>query len=124
MVEEENSKFYQVEYNLIAAGMGPICEQTKKVHNIINGMTGKPSSDIKDLENTQTFTDAFIEAHKLYGNPEAIIVKINQNEDANKFDQLFPIEGLSDHGIVYDTYTFQELIDLGTFDEETGKFTV
>jgi hypothetical protein len=43
MIEEENNKFYQVEYNLIASGMGPICEEAHKVHKILNDMTGQPS---------------------------------------------------------------------------------
>jgi hypothetical protein len=39
MVDEENSRFYQVEYNLIASGMGPINDSVKKVHKILNTNT-------------------------------------------------------------------------------------
>jgi hypothetical protein len=61
-------------------------------------MTGKPRDAQKALQNRKCFTEAFIEAHKLYDNPDAIIVKVAQPGDKNQFDQLFAIEELLSNG--------------------------
>jgi hypothetical protein len=63
-------------------------------------------------------------AHLHYGNPDAMVVKINQMSDRNKFDQLFPTEYLASKGIYYESLSFQELLDMGEFDESNGKFSV
>lgn len=128
MVEKQDSQYqvYQVEYNLIASGMGPICEEIKKVHIILNSMEHGSSvtQDDKTLQNTKCFSQALETAHQLYGVQDAIIVKVNQSFDKNQYDQLFPVEYLAHKGILYQSYSFQELLDLGEYEESTGKFRV
>ena len=95
MVEEENNAFFQVEYNLIASSLGPICQGARKVHTTLNGITDSIKSNSPlNLDNTEPFIKAFKAAHKAYGKKEAIIVSIADN-GTNKFDQLFPIEDLA-----------------------------
>lgn len=66
-------------------------------------------------------TEGLIEAHKLYGNKDAIIVKVEEY-DVNQYDHLFPLHDLSNQGIGYESYSFKEMLDLGELDENTGAF--
>ena len=94
MVEEENNAFYQVEYNLIAAALGPISQGGRKVHTLLNVLTKEEdSNEPLDLKNSQCFIEAFKCAHKAYGNPDAVIVAIKDNGNS-LFDHLFMIEEL------------------------------
>jgi len=93
---------YQVEFNLIASGMGPINEQVQKVHQILNLRT-KKADYLADqrLNTTEELTKGLIAAHNFYGVKNAIIVVINKSTDKNIFDQMFPVNGLMEQNIDY-----------------------
>lgn len=106
--------------------MGPINDSVKKVHKILNTNTNtntEQKQQQSQLNNAEQLTNAFLSAFKNYGNPNAIIVKVDQ-KCKNQYDHLFAVEALSNHNISYESYSFQELIDLGSFDEDTGVFKV
>lgn len=88
MLEEENDRFFQVEFNLIAASLGPVCEGTRKVHRTINQLTNTPDSDLPQslAPNTEEFIKAFKAAHKAYGKKEAVIVMVMGENENSKFD--------------------------------------
>ena len=95
MVEEENDAYFQVEYNLIAASLGPLCERTRKVHRIINSMTESSDANVPSvLNNSHTFIDALKAAVKAYGKKNAVIVTVADN-GTNLFDHLYPFEELA-----------------------------
>ena len=98
MIEEENNEFYQVEYNLFAASLGPICQGARKVHTLINNMSNSDDCNIPaSLDNSTPFIDALKAAHQAYGKEDAIIVNISDYGN-NLFDHLFPIEALNEAG--------------------------
>ena len=99
MIEEENSKFFQVEFNLIASSLGPICQGARTVHTQINQMLkSEDSNNPENLNlNTEAFVDAFKAAHKAYGVKDAIIVNVNEY-GTNLFDQMFPVDDLLAEG--------------------------
>lgn len=94
MVEEQNDTYFQVEYNLIAASLGPLCEKTRKVHKVINSLTESSDSNIPSvLNNAHPFIDALKAAVKTYGKKNAVIVTVADN-GTNLFDHLYPFEEL------------------------------
>ena len=98
MIEEENDQFFQVEYNLFAASLGPICQGARNVHTLINNMTGsEDSNQPAALNNSIPFIEAMKAGHEAYGKKEAIIVNVS-DYGSNLFDHLFPIEALNEAG--------------------------
>lgn len=98
MIEESNGAFYQVEYNLIAASLGPLCQKTRKVHKTLNHLTESKDLNVPaSLNNTEPFIQAFKSAVEAYGKKNAVIVAIADN-GTNIFDHLFPFEDLEASG--------------------------
>jgi len=92
MIDEEKDEFYQVEYNLVAASLGPICQGARRVHTQINAMTKtSDTNNPLELNNTKPFIEAFKAAYKAYNKPQSIIVVIADYGN-NLFDHLFPFE--------------------------------
>jgi len=124
MIDEHQGKCLQVEYNLIAAGLNSISEKVRSVHLALNNWTKRQSSGNQvEYSNVSVMTNGFVEAHRIYGKKDAIIVKVEEY-DGNQFDQLFPVEILTKHGIQYENYSFKEMLDLGKYEEDTGAFTM
>lgn len=124
MIDEAKGECLQVEYNLIAAGLNSISEYVRRVHLTLNNWTKRESTGAQvEYKNVEVMTNGFVEAHKLYGKKDAIVVKVEEY-DGNQFDQLFPVDILTKHGIQYENYSFREMIDLGHYDEKTGAFVM
>ena len=81
MVDEANSKATQVEFNLIASGLGILSEYHKTFSKTLEKMIGnkqekKESNDNWSLKTKEMFFTAFKEAYNIYGNSDAVIVYI------------------------------------------------
>jgi len=97
MFEEDSGEFFQVEYNLHAASTGSLCQGSRKVHQILNAMTGRPHGNPKNLENTPEFVKALKIGFEAYGNPDAIILVLTDN-GSNIFDQICYLDELALQG--------------------------
>ena len=129
MVDEENEKAIQVEFNLIASGLGILSQYHKTFAQTLEKMIGEKKEDhnqIKENWNLKTkemFFTAFKEAFNLYGDSNAIIVYI-VDEGQNTFSQEELIPWLTDAGITVRKYLFEELQDLVQYDESDGRISV
>ena len=72
----EGDSFYQVEFNLIASGMGPISERHAIAMKRLATMFGDKVPEQETTSNTDFLVTAMKSAHKAYGNQEAIIVVV------------------------------------------------
>jgi hypothetical protein len=88
LFEVENEKAYQVEYNLIATGLGRMNDKVRKMQRIFDHRTTKIPKNLKesDLWCEDAHIAAFQAAHEAYGNPDAVIVIII-DEGKNVFSQ-------------------------------------
>ena len=113
--------FYQVEFNLIASGMGPITQRHFKALDRINDLfQDKPRFEVMkedpEVSDSEKFLARAMKAsHDAYGVPDAIIVLVCGTEK-NAFDQFSPSKHLSKEGIRFVRYSFQDLRVLLTVD--------
>jgi len=124
MYNETADSFQQVEFNLIAAGLGVLSERFKEFHATLNRMIDiNYKVDPTQLGTGEMFQDAFTSAFEAYGNSSAIIVFIT-DRGGNTFSQEASIPELLKKGIKVKKYLFEEINSLGAFDEETAIFSV
>jgi glutathione synthase len=127
---QDDGRFYQVEFNLIASSLGPI--SGRHYHSISRICTkfgdlpsphSKASSFPSTGENEDFLIQSMLAAHKVYGNPKAILVYVCGREK-NVFDIFSPAKRLEEEGISMERYSLCDLYSLAQLDDETGKLTV
>ena len=127
---QDDGRFFQVEFNMIASSLGPISEKHHHSLNRIAKIFGDKPSPFTDkdeltsaVDNLDFVTKSLIATHKSYGNPDAIIVFLCGKEK-NVFDIFAPLSGLKEAGISFERLSFKDLNDLLEVDETTGIATV
>jgi len=127
MVDEDSSKATQVEFNLIASGLGILSEYHKTFAKTLEKMIGSPEEKKKEdnwnLKTKEMFFTAFKEAYNMYGNSNAVIVYI-VDQGQNTFSQEAMIPWLIDAGIPVRKYLFEELEDLLEYNETDGRISI
>lgn len=119
----------QVEFNLIASGMGPMTQRHHRALDRVDELLcdRPPYSAAEDplltADGGQFLFRAFKAAHDCYGNKDAIVVMVCGAEK-NVFDQFAAAGLLAQAGIGFVRYSFQDLRVLLKVDETTGVSTV
>ena len=119
----------QVEFNLIASGMGPITQRHRqalaRVEDLLQDRPPyRPVEDeLLSADGGEFLFRAFKAAHDCYGKKEAIVVMVCGVEK-NAFDQFAAAGLLAKAGIGFFRYSFQDLRVLLKVDETTGVSTV
>src|SRR3990167_3396200 len=122
---EPDDNFYQVEFNLIASGMGPISQRHQKALQSIDrdfGTTDKTLTPVEE-DNEKFLADSLAAAHQAYGVPDAVIVLVCDLEK-NAVDQWAPSDSLAEKGIHFIRYSFADLEDLLVVDPHTRTATI
>src|SRR3990167_95318 len=122
---EPDDNFYQVEFNLIASGMGPISQRHQKALQSIDrdfGTTDKTLTPVEE-DNEKFLADSLAAAHQAYGVPDAVIVLVCSQEK-NVFDQWCPSRRLALQGIKVKRYSFEDMRHFLVVDETTKQATI
>ena len=124
MIDHIDGAPKQVEVNLMAASLGLLSEGTRKAHQVLNQLTGKTKGLPSEIDNMQKFADAIKTAHCLFGNNEAVVVIVTENETTNVIDMEGFVCPLAERGVTARVYEFKDIPKLGGLNEETGVFTI
>ncbi len=124
-----NGEPRQVEFNLIASGMGPITQRHHQaIARVEDFLRDRPP--YSTLEDPLLASDgglflfrAFKAAHDCYGKKQAVVVMVC-GQEKNAFDQFAPAALLAKAGIGFFRYSFQDLRVLLKVDEDSGIATV
>lgn len=127
---QEDSRFFQVEFNLIASSLGPISgRHYHSISRISTKFGDQPSPHSKKAsfpstgENEDFLIQSMLAAHRAYGNPKAILVYVCGREK-NVFDIFSPAKRLEEEGICMERYSLCDLYSLAQLNSETGALTV
>lgn len=123
---DKSGQLKQVEYNLIAAGMGPITE-SHAAGLQLQAAQWKEAQTGQNLQRTHSSRKFLVRAMKAawkhYGNKDAVILMVAERH-CNNIDQYSAAVELAKCGIGYCRYYFDELADLLEVDSVTGVATV
>uniref|UniRef100_A0A1I8H5Z9 Glutathione synthetase n=2 Tax=Macrostomum lignano TaxID=282301 RepID=A0A1I8H5Z9_9PLAT len=88
---DEEAGLKQVEINLMASSFGGLAQRLSTVHRQVMSAAGVSERQLAhrlpDNRPAETFGEAFIQAFKLYGRPEAAILFVVSPDERNIFDQ-------------------------------------
>ena len=92
----------------------------------MNQLTKQETGTPKSLKSIQNFAEAIALAHGFYTNKDSIFVIVadHDNDNINVLDMEALVPPLAEKGIVTRVYTFEDIYELGTLDEETGVFSI
>jgi len=125
-IADKSRQFLQVEFNMIAAGMGPICDNhAKTMYHMGKALedAGVDESDFLYADSDEFLAKAMESAWRYYGNQESIIVMIC-NREKSAYEQFSQSKNLAERGIRLVRYSFEDLVQAADFDEETGIFKI
>ena len=124
MIDQVDGVPKQVEVNLMAASLGMLSEGTRKTHQVLNQLTGRPKGSPLELDDMARFADAIKTAHTLYQKEEAVVVIVTEKETTNVIDMEGFVSPLAERGVTARVYLLSDIPKLGGLNEETGVFTI
>ena len=124
---DTNGQFLQIESNMWGCGFGPIEDGTERALKHIESQLltpcPYPQSENSSQETEPCLVGGLEAAWRYYGAPGAIIVMVS-SQHYNAIDMFAPAKMLAEKNIPYMRYSFDEILDLMEFDEETGIFKI
>ena len=122
-----NGPFLQIETNIWGCGFGPMEDRTRRAFKNLEShfLTQFPYriAENSSVETEPCLVAGLEAAWRYYGSPNAIVVLVS-SQHFNAFDMFASAKKLAEKGISLMRYSFDEILDLMEYDDDTGSFII